>query len=49
MLLQYAAVRQDMGAPLRVVTVKDAIGDLPPLVNGASEEEMAYSGTSPAA
>ena len=42
--MQYAAVRQEVGAPLRTVTVKDAIGDLPSITNGASQEEMAFAG-----
>ncbi|KAK9785341.1 hypothetical protein WJX73_005011, partial [Symbiochloris irregularis] len=42
--VQYAAVRQDVGAPLRTVTVRDAIGDLPPIINGACAEEMPYTG-----
>ena len=32
------------GAPLRAITVKDAIGDLPPIVNGSDMLEMPYSG-----
>ena len=35
-----------LGAPLRTVTVKDAIGDLPPLTNGADVEDMQYAGAS---
>jgi len=31
-----------VGAPLRPVTVRDAIGDLPPIENGHMEEEMEY-------
>ena len=41
---QYTAVPQQEGAPLRTVTVRDAIGDLPPITNGADLEEMPYSG-----
>ena len=33
-----------MGAPLRTVTVRDTIGDLPPIENGEDREEMAYDG-----
>ncbi|CAI5459943.1 unnamed protein product [Closterium sp. Yama58-4] len=32
-----------MGAPLRSITVRDAMGDLPSIENGAEEEEMEYS------
>ncbi|KAG2494496.1 hypothetical protein HYH03_007265 [Edaphochlamys debaryana] len=32
------------GAPLRTVTVRDAIGDLPPVGNDAREEELPYTG-----
>ena len=35
---------QTVGAPLRTVTVRDTIGDLPPIENGEDREEMAYSG-----
>lgn len=42
--VQYTAVPQQTGAPLRTVTVKDAIGDLPPITNGADTEEMPYPG-----
>ena len=42
---QYTAVPQAVGAPLRTVTVRDAIGDLPPITNGASQLELPYSGT----
>ena len=31
-----------MGAPLRPVTVRDAIADLPAITNGHAEEEMEY-------
>lgn len=33
-----------MGAPLRPVTVRDAISDLPAIQNGHTVEEMAYQG-----
>ena len=42
--VQYTAVRQDAGAPLRAVTVRDAIADLPAITNGSSVGEMAYTG-----
>ncbi|CAI5497839.1 unnamed protein product [Closterium sp. Naga37s-1] len=32
-----------VGAPLRSITVRDAMGDLPSIENGAEEEEMEYS------
>ncbi|CAI5459956.1 unnamed protein product [Closterium sp. Yama58-4] len=32
-----------IGAPLRSITVRDAMGDLPSIENGAEEEEMEYS------
>ncbi len=41
---QYTAVPKQSGAPLRTVTVRDAIGDLPPLTNGADVEDMDYAG-----
>lgn len=41
---QYTAVPQAVGAPLRTVTVRDAIGDLPPITNGACQVELPYSG-----
>ena len=41
--LQYTAVRQDAGAPLRAVTVRDAIADLPAITNGSSVGEMPYT------
>ncbi|XP_010553726.1 PREDICTED: DNA (cytosine-5)-methyltransferase 1-like isoform X2 [Tarenaya hassleriana] len=41
--LHYAAVRSTAnGAPFRSITVRDAIGDLPPVVNGASKTNMEY-------
>lgn len=40
--VQYCAVPQTVGAPLRPVTVRDAIGDLPAIENGHSVEEMEY-------
>ncbi|KAL5697799.1 DNA (cytosine-5-)-methyltransferase [Ranunculus cassubicifolius] len=40
---QYAAVRSTAtGAPFRAITVRDTIGDLPPVGNGASKLEMEY-------
>ncbi len=36
------AIRMQVGAPLRPVTVRDAIGDLPAIENGHSVEEMEY-------
>lgn len=42
--LQYTAVPLDVGAPLRTVTVRDVIGDLPIIGNGHDQEEMQYSG-----
>ncbi|BDA51554.1 DNA (cytosine-5)-methyltransferase 1B [Coccomyxa sp. Obi] len=42
--VEYTAVPKQSGAPLRTVTVKDAIGDLPPLTNGADVEDMDYTG-----
>lgn len=42
--VQYTAVPQTIGAPLRTVTVKDAIGDLPHISNGANQTEMPYAG-----
>lgn len=39
--LSYAAVHDaGKGAPLRAMTVKDTIYDLPPVVNGASKEDI---------
>ena len=35
---------QTVGAPLRTVTVRDTIGDLPPVQNGEDREEMPYGG-----
>jgi DNA (cytosine-5)-methyltransferase 1 len=40
--VQYCAVPQTVGAPLRPVTVRDAIGDLPAIENGHSVEEIEY-------
>jgi hypothetical protein len=45
--LQYSAVPQTEGAPLRTVTVKDAIYDLPSIKNGHCEVESKYSGMTP--
>eukprot|EP00898_Chlorokybus_atmophyticus_P004393 jgi/Chlat1/4955/Chrsp32S00378 len=42
---RYSAVRESArGAPLRAVTVKDAIADLPPVGNGADKEVLEYQG-----
>ncbi|KAF3779370.1 DNA cytosine-5-methyltransferase 1B [Nymphaea thermarum] len=39
----YAAVKSTAGgAPLRSITVKDTIGDLPPVSNGASDQKIMY-------
>ena len=46
MAVQYTAVPQRDGAPLRAITVKDAIGDLPPINNGSANVKMSYSGLS---
>lgn len=32
------------GAPLRTITVRDAMSDLPEISNGHSKDEMAYGG-----
>ncbi|KDP24228.1 hypothetical protein JCGZ_25885 [Jatropha curcas] len=41
--LQYAAVRSTAsGAPLRAITVRDTIGDLPDVGNGASKTNLEY-------
>ncbi|KAJ8647391.1 hypothetical protein MRB53_000414 [Persea americana] len=41
--VQYAAVKSTAGgAPFRPLTVRDTIGDLPPVGNGACKEEMDY-------
>ena len=40
----YTAVEAAPGRPRRAVTVRDAIGDLPPISNGADVEEMPFSG-----
>lgn len=42
--MQYTAVPQTNGAPLRAITVRDAIGDLPAITNGSDKVEMEYSG-----
>lgn len=44
MWLQFTAVPQSVGAPLRTVTVRDAIADLPAIENGHDQAEMQYSG-----
>jgi DNA (cytosine-5)-methyltransferase 1 len=41
---QYCAIPALPGAPLRTMTVRDAIGDLPQISNGHNAEEMVYSG-----
>ena len=41
--VQYRAVPQTDGAPLRPVTVMDSIGDLPPIENGHTEEVSKYT------
>ena len=43
--MQFTAVPQSIGAPLRTVTVRDAIADLPAIHNGHDQDEMEYSGT----
>ncbi|GMH33098.1 hypothetical protein BSKO_00932 [Bryopsis sp. KO-2023] len=40
--IKYVAVPNRNGAPLRTVTVKDAIGDLPPIKNGEDRAERSY-------
>ncbi|KAL8129196.1 hypothetical protein V2J09_018351 [Rumex salicifolius] len=41
--VQYAAVRStSSGAPFRSITVRDTIGDLPPVENGAFKDTMEY-------
>ncbi|KAF7813362.1 DNA (cytosine-5)-methyltransferase 1 [Senna tora] len=41
--VQYAAVRSTAsGAPFRAITVRDTIGELPPVGNGASRANMEY-------
>nr|WDW19225.1 DNMT protein [Humulus lupulus] len=41
--LQYAAARSTAnGAPFRAITVRDTIGDLPPVGNGASKTNLEY-------
>jgi len=47
--VQYTAVPQQVGAPLRAVTVKDAIFDLPHIVNGQMDDEMPYTQTATSA
>lgn len=42
--MQFTAVPQSIGAPLRTVTVRDAIADLPAIGNGHDQEEMQYTG-----
>ena len=45
--VQFTAVPQSIGAPLRTVTVRDAIADLPAIQNGHDQDEMEYSGEHP--
>ena len=40
----YTAVPQVGGAPVRTVTVRDAMGDLPPIGNGEGDDERPYAG-----
>jgi len=40
----FCAVPQRKSAPLRAVTVRDMIGDLPPVGNGADEDDLPYGG-----
>ncbi len=42
--MQFTAVPQSVGAPLRTVTVRDAISDLPVIDNGHDQAEMQYAG-----
>ncbi|KAF3791508.1 DNA cytosine-5-methyltransferase 1B [Nymphaea thermarum] len=43
----YAAVKSTAGgAPFRSITVKDSIGDLPPVSNGACNQNIMYGNTS---
>ncbi|KAL0348175.1 UNVERIFIED_CONTAM: DNA (cytosine-5)-methyltransferase 1B [Sesamum angustifolium] len=43
--LQYSAARSTTrGAPFRSLTVRDTIGDLPPVSNGASNTSLEYQG-----
>ncbi|KAL6501336.1 Class I-like SAM-binding methyltransferase superfamily [Orobanche hederae] len=43
--LQYSAARSTTkGAPFRSLTVRDTIGDLPPVSNGASNKNLQYQG-----
>ena len=39
---QYVATDTTNGAPLRAITVKDTIADLPPIINGAEIPELPY-------
>ncbi|XP_039140950.1 DNA (cytosine-5)-methyltransferase 1B-like isoform X2 [Dioscorea cayenensis subsp. rotundata] len=44
--MHYSAVRSTAGgAPFRSITVRDTIGDLPPVVNGASKLSIEYDGS----
>jgi DNA (cytosine-5)-methyltransferase 1 len=40
--VEFCAVPQRKSAPLRAVTVRDVIGDLPEVANGADDDDMAY-------
>ena len=42
--MQFTAVPQSVGAPLRTVTVRDVISDLPVIENGHDQAEMQYAG-----
>ena len=42
--MQYDSNISRMSAPLRTITVRDAMSDLPDIKNGASAREIKYSG-----
>ena len=42
--VDFCAVPQRKSAPLRAVTVRDVIGDLPVVPNGAAEDDLPYDG-----
>ncbi|DBB09374.1 TPA: hypothetical protein ACH3X3_007949 [Trebouxia sp. C0006] len=42
--VQFTAVPQSVGAPLRTVTVRDVISDLPVIENGHDQADMQYAG-----
>ena len=42
--IQYDSNISRMSAPLRTITVRDAMSDLPDIKNGASAREIKYSG-----